>query len=134
MAFSVLYWVNFCSGTKKLSQKSESAVKSDHVLKFIYDPELSHVEGRVQASMRDRSYHVTLTLGENDTVVDSKCDCVNGQDKCHHKASLLLYGYKNVSKTDIRASWIQHPKSRPPKKTMTMEELFPPPPKLATYR
>ncbi|XP_062592018.1 uncharacterized protein LOC134253512 [Saccostrea cucullata] len=134
MALSILYWLNFVSGTKKLHQKSEVAVKSEHVLKFLYDPELRHVQGRVQASMRDRSYHINITLGDNYTVEDSICDCVNGQDKCHHKASLLLYGYKNVSKTDVRESWIKHPKSGPPKKTMTMDELFPPTPKLANYR
>lgn len=117
MAFSILYWLNYVSGTKKLQQKSELAVKADHVLKFGFDPELNHVQGRVQASMRDRSYHVNITLGENNTVVDGICDCVNGQDKCHHKASILLYGYKNVSKTDVRASWIQHPKRAPPKQT-----------------
>ncbi|XP_033730184.1 uncharacterized protein LOC117319499 [Pecten maximus] len=133
MAFSILYWTNFVSGTRKLSLRSELAVKSDHILKFIYDPEMRHVQGRVQASMRDRSYHVNITLGDNYTTAYSMCDCVNGKDKCHHKASLLLYGYKNVSKTDIRATWIQHPKSLPPKQRQTMEELFPAPPKLANY-
>jgi hypothetical protein len=48
---------------------------------------------------------------------------------------LVLYlRYRNVSKTDVRASLIQHPKSAPPKTTQTMEELFPAPPKLANYR
>ncbi|XP_055997883.1 uncharacterized protein LOC125648452 [Ostrea edulis] len=122
------------SGTKKLHQKSELAVKADHVLKFMFDPEINYAQGRVQASMRHRSYHVSVTLGDNHTVSDSICDCVNGQDKCHHKASLLLYGYKNVSKTDVRASWIQHPKKTPPKKTTTMNELFPPSQKVANYR
>lgn len=133
MALSILYWLNFVSGTKKLHQKSELAVNSDHVLRFVYEAELNHVQGRVQASMRDTSYHVNITLGDNYTIQDSICDCVNGQDKCHHKASLLLYGYKHVSKTDVRASWIKHPKSGPPMKTMTMEDLFPPPAKLTNY-
>ncbi|KAK7939877.1 hypothetical protein WMY93_003203 [Mugilogobius chulae] len=83
--------------------------------------------------MRDRSYHVNITLGDNYTVEDSFCDCVNGLDKCHHKASVLLFGFKNVSKTDIKASWIQRPKSAPPTQTLTMDELFPTPPKLANY-
>lgn len=46
----------------------------------------------------------------------------------------ILLRYKNVSKTDVRASWIQHPKRAPPKQTTTMEELFPPPPNIANYR
>lgn len=65
MAFSILYWLNYVSGTKKLQQKSELAVKADHVLKFCFDPELNHVQGRVQASMRDRSYHVNVSSRPN---------------------------------------------------------------------
>lgn len=59
MAFSILYWANYTAGTRKLSRKSEIAVQSDHVLKFVYDKEASYVRGTVQASMRDRSYNVT---------------------------------------------------------------------------
>lgn len=112
MAFSILYWANYTAGTRKLSRKSEIAVQSDHVLKFVYDKEASYmyVRGTVQASMRDRSYNVTITLGPNYNIEDSTCECVNGQDKCHHKASILLYGYKNVSKTDVRQSWIKKSK------------------------
>ena len=62
MAFSILYWSNYTAGTTKLSKKSETAVQSDHVLKFIYDKDASFVRGIVQASMRDRSYHVTVSL------------------------------------------------------------------------
>lgn len=60
MAFSILYWANYTAGTRKLSRKSEIAVQSDHVLKFVYDKEASYVRGTVQASMRDRSYNVTV--------------------------------------------------------------------------
>ena len=62
MAFSILYWSNYTAGTTKLSKKSQTAVQSDHVLKFIYDKDASFVRGIVQASMRDRSYHVTVSL------------------------------------------------------------------------
>lgn len=41
--------------------------------------------------------------------------------------------YKNVSKTEVRASWIQLPKRAPPKQTTIMEELFPSPPNVANY-
>uniref|UniRef100_A0A8W8KII9 Uncharacterized protein n=1 Tax=Magallana gigas TaxID=29159 RepID=A0A8W8KII9_MAGGI len=72
----------------------------------------------------------------NETVKNcqhSTCECVNGLDKCHHKASILLYGYKNVSKTDVRQSWIKHPKSAPPRQTQTMEDLFPAPDRFINY-
>ena len=61
MAFSILYWLNYVSGTRKLHRKSEMAVNSDHVLKFLYDPETKFAQGVVQASMRDRSYKVWVS-------------------------------------------------------------------------
>lgn len=75
-----------------------------------------------------------ITLGTNYTIENSSCECVNGLDKCHHKASILLYGYKNVSKTDVRQSWIKHPKSARPRQTQTMENLFPAPDRFINYR
>lgn len=42
--------------------------------------------------------------------------------------------YKNVSKTDVRQSWIKNPKSAPPRQTKTMEELFPAPDRFVNYR
>uniref|UniRef100_A0A8W8MLH2 YqaJ viral recombinase domain-containing protein n=1 Tax=Magallana gigas TaxID=29159 RepID=A0A8W8MLH2_MAGGI len=75
-----------------------------------------------------------ITFGPNYNIEDSTCECVNVQDKCHHKASILLFGYKNVSKTDVRQSWIKNPKSAPPRQTKTMEELFPAPDRFVNYR
>lgn len=45
---------NYISGNKKLHQKSELAVKADHVLKFVYDAELIQAQGRIRASMSDK--------------------------------------------------------------------------------
>ena len=58
MAFSILYWSNYTAGTSKLMRKSEVAVQSEHVLKFVFDKEAQFIRGIVQASMRDRSYNV----------------------------------------------------------------------------
>ncbi|WAR10212.1 LOW QUALITY PROTEIN: hypothetical protein MAR_035288, partial [Mya arenaria] len=46
--------------------------------------------------------------------------------KCKHVAAVLLFGYKRASKTDIKCSWLKHPKSAPPKTTVTMTDLYPP--------
>lgn len=51
MTLFIQYWLNVVSGTK---QQSELAVK------FVYDAELRCVLWRVQASMRNRSYHVNV--------------------------------------------------------------------------
>ena len=40
--------------------RSENAVASDHVLKFLYDDEYQHISAVVQASMRDKSYKVEV--------------------------------------------------------------------------
>ena len=65
MAFSILYWSNYTAGTSKLMRKSEVAVQSVHVLKFVFDKEAQFIRGIVQASMRDRSYNVTVSSFDN---------------------------------------------------------------------
>lgn len=39
---------------------------------------------------------------------------------------IFIYSYKRASKTDIKCSWLKHPKSAPPKSTVTMSDLYPP--------
>uniref|UniRef100_K1Q702 Uncharacterized protein n=1 Tax=Magallana gigas TaxID=29159 RepID=K1Q702_MAGGI len=69
-----------------------------------------------------------IFLDNEDTgvVKDATCQCPMGQYKCHHIAAALLFGYKRASKTDIKCSWLKHPKSAPPKSTVTMSDLYPP--------
>jgi len=38
---------------------------------------------------------------------------------------LSSYSYKNVSKTDVKCSWLKHPKSAQPKTTQTVADLYP---------
>lgn len=59
MALSVLYWVNYVEGHTKLTRKSEAAVESGRVLRFVVD-ELRVINACVQASMRDTSYKVQV--------------------------------------------------------------------------
>lgn len=42
--------------------------------------------------------------------------------------------YTNVSKTDVKQSWIKIPKSAPPRQTKTMEKLFSAPDRFENYR
>ena len=60
MALSVVYWSKYVENFQKLARKSENAVNSNRVLKFIYDSELQYVVANVQASMRDRTYKVEV--------------------------------------------------------------------------
>ncbi|XP_062601990.1 uncharacterized protein LOC134263634 [Saccostrea cucullata] len=126
MALSILYWVKYVEGHTKLTRKSEAAVESGRVLRFVVD-ELRVINACVQASMRDTSYKVQIFLDAEDGIVkDATCQCPMGQYKCHHVAAALLFGYKRASKTDIKCSWLKHPKSAPPKSTVTIAELYPP--------
>ncbi|XP_065938743.1 uncharacterized protein [Magallana gigas] len=130
MAISIIYWARYVDGHTKLTRKSEKAVDSDRVLKFVLDKEYHVISAVVQASMRDTSYKVQIFLENEDddagTIISSTCECPMGQFRCHHVAAALLFGYKRASKTDVKCSWIKHPKSAPPKSTTTMAEMYPP--------
>lgn len=66
-----------------------------------------------------------VTLDTEGQIVQSSCDCPMKNFKCSHVAAALLFGFKNASKTDVKCSWLKHPKSAPPKQTSTIDELFP---------
>lgn len=125
MAISIQYWANYTAEKPKLMRKSENAVLSNHVLKFLHDPETKMVHSVVQASMKNKSYKVTAVLGDSFEVTSTSCECPLGNYACHHVASALLYGYKCVSKTDIKCGWLKNPKSSLKTEIKTMEELFP---------
>lgn len=52
MAISLQYWATYTSRNVKLQRKSEKAISTEHVLKFVYDMESKHVDSIVQ----DRGY------------------------------------------------------------------------------
>jgi len=62
MAFSVLFWTSFVKDSTKLQRKSEFAVKEGRVLSFAFDSDTRCVRSQVQASMRDRSYRVSVSV------------------------------------------------------------------------
>jgi hypothetical protein len=45
-----------------MTRKPENTVNSDHVLQFLFDEETAVVNAIVQASMRDTSYRVRVSL------------------------------------------------------------------------
>lgn len=61
MAISIQYWAKYTSDNQKLQRKSEALVAANHVLKFVYDVDNKFINSVVQASMRDRSYKVTVS-------------------------------------------------------------------------
>ena len=59
---SLMYWCKYVESFQKLARKNENAVGANRVLKFVYYTELNYVNGNVQASMRDRTYMVEVSL------------------------------------------------------------------------
>jgi hypothetical protein len=64
MAFIMCFWYNYNKDKPKLTRKSEDAVNTDHVLKVIYDAECGHVLAVMQASTRNASYTVNVSMAE----------------------------------------------------------------------
>lgn len=54
-------WATYVDGQRKLTRKSEAAVESDRVLKFVFDKEYRVINSSVQASMRNTSYKVQVS-------------------------------------------------------------------------
>ncbi|XP_062611457.1 uncharacterized protein LOC134273283 [Saccostrea cucullata] len=125
MAISIKYWANYTADKPKLMRKSDNAVTSEHVLKFLFDKETNTLQVVVQESMRNTSYKVTATLADSYAVCASSCECPLGKFVCHHVATALFYGYKCVSKTDVKCGWLKNPKTSIKRNTKTMDELFP---------
>ncbi|XP_062603121.1 uncharacterized protein LOC134264875 isoform X2 [Saccostrea cucullata] len=67
MAISIQYWANYTAEKPKLMRKSENAVISNHVLKFLFDQETKTIHSVIQASMRNTSYKVTEILMKSQT-------------------------------------------------------------------
>jgi hypothetical protein len=52
--------VSFFSGEEKLIIRGENAVQSNHVMYFLFDSTTGIMKGKVQASMKDKSYAVEV--------------------------------------------------------------------------
>ena len=61
MAVSVMYWLNYTTNKVKLQRRSENAVASGHILRFVLDPDVNVINATVQASLRDNSYKVQVS-------------------------------------------------------------------------
>ena len=105
-------------------KKGELKFKSDFVLKFrITDFTINAV---VRASMKDKSYSVSLTLDGSGGIKDAYCDCPRGKWICSHMAAVSLYANKKgLSKTDLPNSWIARPKKAAKQNVKTLSNLFP---------
>ena len=105
-------------------EKGEKKFQADHVLKLeIQDLD---IVAKVQASLKDRSYKVVLTVDESGGIACAHCECPRGNWICSHMAATAIYANKKgLSKTDLPNSWIARPKKHLNQQVNTVSSLFP---------
>ncbi|XP_057665463.1 uncharacterized protein LOC130899491 [Diorhabda carinulata] len=91
-----------------------------------FDSDLQVIRGEVYATMKDKSYKVSIVLEKNGDIKEATCTCPRGI-KYHHIAPLTLFGHYNISVTDKACAWkaLPKPKVGPVK---SAEEIYPPKP------
>ena len=58
----------------------------------------------------------------DDNISSSTCGCPRGEDRCHHRAALLLYAKDNLSKTDVACNWV---KRKEPQQVLSVNDMYP---------
>lgn len=120
-SLSITALSNFFSEERKSICKGENHYKSDHVESFFYNA--GAIRGQVHASMKEKSYKVTIYLDEKNEIRSTEGECPKGAYKCSHAAALFIYGIHNLSRTDVECSWKK--KKKADKTPDSVEEMFP---------
>ncbi|XP_050516457.1 uncharacterized protein LOC126891323 [Diabrotica virgifera virgifera] len=108
----------------KIIKRGENALESGHVKKMEYDRDFKIIRGEVLASMKNKSYKVSIELDNNGDISSATCACPRGI-KCHHIVALALFGRYNISVTDKACSWNAPPKPKVGPLPQSAEELNP---------
>ena len=80
----------FCEDIRTFSR--EEKFKSNRVL--YYDLHDYLIISKVQASMKDKSYGVSITLKEEGGIKSATCECPRGKWICSHMAAAMIYMQK----------------------------------------
>ncbi|XP_050518486.1 uncharacterized protein LOC126892796 [Diabrotica virgifera virgifera] len=91
-----------------------------------YDRDFKIIRGEVLASMKNKSYKVSIELDNNGDISSATCACPRGI-KCHHIVALALFGRYNISVTDKACSWNAPPKPKVGPLPQSADELNPKP-------
>jgi len=84
------------------------------------------VNAKVRASMKDKSYSVSMTIDGCGGIKQVTCQCPRGKWICSHMAAASVYVHKKgFSKTDLPNSWIAHPKKAAKQEEKTISDFFP---------
>ena len=84
------------------------------------------VNAKVRASMQNKSYSVSVTIGRSGGINQATCEYPRGNWICSHLSAVAIYANKNgLSKTDLSNSWIVRPKEAAKQERRTVSDLFP---------
>jgi len=84
------------------------------------------VNAKVRASMKDKSYSVSMRIDGCGGIKQATCLCPCGKWICSHMAAASVYvNKKGFSKTDLPNSWIARPKKAAKQEEKTISDLFP---------
>lgn len=141
--------IEFFEDDNKMIKRGENALESNHVKSMQFDADLLLIRGDIHASMKDKIYNVQvglllfihfidylsydlfilqITLSKSGEITSATCTCPRGI-KCHHIATLALFGHYNISVTDKECQWNAPKQKNLPIKTA--EEMYPPKPYVA---
>ena len=105
-------------------RKGELKFKSDFVLDLRID-DLT-VNAKVRASMKDKSYSVSMTIDGCGGIKQATCQCPRRKWICSHMAAASVYVIKKgFSKTDLPNSWIARPNKAAKQEEKTISDFFP---------
>lgn len=133
----------FFENDNKIIKKGENALESNHVKNMKFHPDLMLVRGECLASMKDKTYNIEvsyislnifivlkllncvfqISLNKSGDIISATYTCPRGI-KCHHIATIALFGHYNISVTDKECTW-NVPKSKTVQ-VKTADELYPP--------
>ena len=84
------------------------------------------ITAKVQASMKDKSYAVSLTVSRDGGILSAVCQCPRGTWICSHMAAAAI-NRTGLSKTDLPSSWIAKPKKATKIDSQAIADFFPHP-------
>ena len=118
--------MEFFKGDLNSVMKGESKYKAGFVLELKVTEFM--IKAQVRASMKGKSYIVSLTVDGDGGISKGKCDCPRGKWICGHMAATSIYANKKgLSKTDLPNFWIARPKKAAKLDTKPFVEYFPSP-------
>ena len=86
------------------------------------------ITAKVQASMKDKSHAVSLTVSRDGGILSAVCQCPRGTWICSHMAAAAIFANRTgLSKTDLPSSWITKPKKATKIDSQAIADFFPHP-------